>query len=250
MSADGTPRNAHIMSTIASEYQKLKFSVSLEIFHFTLCVNKDKQSKQLELERARSIYQEYMEENKPVTKVALFEMQDPKFVQRSGGLKEIAVCSLFSATDITVRWEPDVHLSLIELALQLKLLVHNRKLQELGNQQMENASNVGDAISKSEMESGHFEKKKKKEHIFAVDVEMLNVSAELGDGVDARIQIQSIFSENARIGVLLEGLMFSFNRARIFKSSRTQISRIPRVSTSEPDAKGAVITIWDFLLMV
>ncbi|KAK4274188.1 hypothetical protein QN277_017454 [Acacia crassicarpa] len=248
MSADGTPRNAHIMSTISSEYQKLKFSVFLEIFHFTLCVNKEKQSKQLELERARSIYQEYMEENRPVTKVALFEMQGPKFVQRSGGLKEIAVCSLFSATDITVKWEPDVHLSLVELALQLKLLVHNRKLQELGNQQMEKASNVGDAISRSEMESGHFEKKKKKEHIFAIDVEMLNVSAELGDGVDASIQIQSIFSENARIGVLLEGLMFSFNRARIFKSSRTQISRIPRVSTSEPDAKGALITIWDFVI--
>ncbi|XP_028802142.1 protein SABRE [Neltuma alba] len=248
MSADGTPRNAQIMSTIASEYQKLKFSVSLEIFHLTLCVNKEKQSKQLELERARSIYQEYMEESRPVTKVALFEMQNSKFVQRSGGHKEIAVFSLFSATDITVRWEPDVHLSLIELVLQLKLLVHNRKLQELGNQHMEGASNGGDAISKSEMESGHLEKKKKKENIFAIDVELLNVSAELGDGVDASIQIQSIFSENARIGVLLEGLMFSFNGARIFKSSRTQISRIPRVAASETDAKGAVITIWDFVI--
>lgn len=247
-SADGTPRSAHIMSTIANE--KLKYSVSLEIIHFSLCVNKEKQSKQVELERARSIYQEYMEEDTPVTKVALFDMQNAKFVQRSGGIKEIAICSLFSSTDITVRWEPDLHLSLIELVLQLKLLIHNRKLQELGNDQKEDASNVKDTNLKSDTteESGHLEKPKKKEHIFAVDVEMLNISAEAGDGVDAIVQIQSIFSENAKIGVLLEGFMFSFNGARIFKSSRMQISRIPRVSTSAPDAEEPVIKIWDCVI--
>ncbi|KAF7817045.1 protein SABRE isoform X1 [Senna tora] len=246
--ADGTPRKAHVMSTIANE--KLSYSVSLEIFHFNLCVNKEKQSTQMELERARSIYQEYMEEDRPVTEVALFHMQNVKFVQRSGGLKEIAICSLFSATDITVRWEPDVHLSLVELVLQLKLLVHNRKLQELGNEPKEDASNVKDANLKNEstVESAQLEKHKKKEHIFAVDVEMLNISAELGDGVEAIVRIQSIFSENARIGVLLEGLVFCFNGARLFKSSRMQISRIPRVSASASDAKGPVPNIWDCVI--
>ncbi|RZC15868.1 Protein SABRE isoform B [Glycine soja] len=248
--ADGTPRNANIMSTISDEYQKLKYSVSLEIFQFSLCVNKEKQSTQMELERARSVYQEYMEENRPVTNVALFDMQNAKFVQRSGGLKDIAVCSLFSATDITVRWEPDVHLSLVELVLQLKLLVHNSKLQEHGNEHMVDVSHVQDASWKKEVttESGHLEKQKKKESIFAVDVEMLSISAGLGDGVDAMVQVQSIFSENARIGVLLEGLMLSFNGARIFKSSRMQISRIPSVSASASDTKGHVVTTWDWVV--
>ncbi|XP_028235687.1 protein SABRE-like isoform X5 [Glycine soja] len=250
VSADGTPRNANIMSTISDEYQKLKYSVSLEIFQFSLCVNKEKQSTQMELERARSVYQEYMEENRPVTNVALFDMQNAKFVQRSGGLKDIAVCSLFSATDITVRWEPDVHLSLVELVLQLKLLVHNSKLQEHGNEHMVDVSHVQDANWKKEVtiESGHLEKPKKKESIFAVDVEMLSISAGLGDGVDAMVQVQSIFSENARIGVLLEGLMLSFNGARIFKSSRMQISRIPSVSASTSDTKGHAVTTWDWVV--
>ncbi|XP_061371719.1 protein SABRE isoform X2 [Gastrolobium bilobum] len=250
VSADGTSRNAYIMSTVSNEYHKLKYSVSLEIFQFNLCVNKEKQSTQMELERARSVYQEYMEENRPVTKVALFDMQNAKFVQRSGGLKEVAVCSLFSATDITVRWEPDVHLSLVELVLQLKLLVHNSKLQEHGSEHMGDVSHVRDANWKNEttVESGHLEKQKKKESIFAVDVEMLSISAGLGDGVDAMVQVQSIFSENARIGVLLEGLMLSFNGARIFKSSRMQISRIPSVSAGVSDTKGHVVTTWDWVI--
>ncbi|KAE9609094.1 putative FMP27, GFWDK domain-containing protein [Lupinus albus] len=250
VSANGTPRNADIMSSLSDEYRKLKYSVSLEIFQLNLCMNKEKQSTQVELERAKSIYQEYMEENKPVTKVALFDMQNAKFVRRSGGLKEIAVCSLFSATDITVRWEPDVHLSLIELVLQLKLLVHNCKIQERGNEHMEDMSHVQDGNWKNEatFESGHLEKQKKKESIVAVDVEMLSISAELGDGVDAMVQVQSIFSENACIGVLLEGLLFSFNGSRILKSSRMQISRIPSVSAGASDAKGHVGTIWDWVI--
>ncbi|KAJ7958900.1 Golgi-body localization protein domain isoform 1 [Quillaja saponaria] len=247
-SADGTPRCANIMSTVSNECQKLKYSISLDIFHFSLCVNKEKQSTQVELERARSFYQEYLEEHKPVPNVALFDLQNAKFVRRSGGLKEIAVCSLFSATDIAVRWEPDVHLSLIELVLQLKLVVHNQKLQEHGAPHMEDRDNVTDADWKKEAhtDSGNLEKHKK-ESIFAVDVEVLSISAEVGDGVDALVQVQSIFSENARIGVLLEGLMLSFNGSRLFKSSRMQISRIPSVSHTS-DAKIPVVTTWDWVI--
>ncbi|KAI4307517.1 hypothetical protein L6164_030695 [Bauhinia variegata] len=249
VSADGSPRNANIMSTISDEYQKLKYSVSLEMYHLNLSLNKEKQSTQIQLESARSIYQEYMEENRPVTKLALFDMQNAKFVKRSGGLKEVSVCSLFSATNIALGWGPDVHLSLIELVLQLKLMVHKSKLQEQGNEYMEDVSNVTDTnLKKDTVETGHLEKHKKKESIFAVDVEMLSISAELGDGVDALVQVQSIFSENARIGVLLEGLMLSLNGCRTFKSSRMQISRIPSVSTSSTDAKGSVVTTWDWVI--
>lgn len=250
VSADGTPRTANVMSSISEESSKLRYSISLDIFHFSLCVNKEKQSTQVELERARSIYQEHLEGNKPGTKVVLFDMQNAKFVRRSGGLKEISVCSLFSATDITVRWEPDMHLAVLELVLQLKLLVQSQKLPVHGNEYKEDVSSVRDAEQKKEAttESGHLDKNKKKESIFAVDVEMLSIYAEVGDGVDAMVQVQSIFSENARIGILLEGLILSFNRARIFKSSRMQISRIPSGSTCLSDGNIPAVTTWDWVI--
>ncbi|XP_062099220.1 protein SABRE [Humulus lupulus] len=250
VSADGTPRCADIMSTLSDACKKLKYSISLDIFHFSLCVNKEKQSTQMELERARSIYQEYLDEQKPETKMTLFDMQNAKFVRRSGGLKEISVCSLFSATDITVRWEPDVHLMLLELSLKMKLLVHNQKLRQHSNEFMGDACSMRDAEEKKDAtaESGTSDKHKKKESIFAVDVEMLIISAEVGDGVDALVQVQSIFSENARIGVLLEGLILCFNGSRVFKSSRMQISRIPSVSMGSSDVKGPVNNTWDWVI--
>ncbi|CAJ2657974.1 unnamed protein product [Trifolium pratense] len=248
-SEDGTPRTAKIVSTVSDDYQKLKYCISLEIFQIKLCVNKMKQSTQIELERATSIYQEYVEENRPMTKVALFDTKNIKFVKRlGGGPKENSACSLFSATDITMRWEPDVHLSLIELVLQLKLVAHNKKLEERGNEHVEGSSNVRDTNCKNEATTESRNLEKKKGSIFAVDVETLNISAELGDGVDAMVQVQSIFSENASIGVLFEGLMVNFCGARILKSSRMQISRIPSISASASDAKETVATTWDWVI--
>ncbi|KAL6983113.1 hypothetical protein U1Q18_016507 [Sarracenia purpurea var. burkii] len=251
VSADGTPRTANIMPTNYDELKKLKYSVSLDIFHYSLCINKEKQSMQMELQRARSIYQEYVKDDKPGMKVALFDMQNAKFVRRSGGLKEIDMCSLFSATDITVRWEPDVHIALFELMLRVKLLIHNQKLQGFDDNHMEDTSGVQGSKQKKDnsVESVQYEKqKKKRESLFAVDVEMLNIYAQAGDGVDAIVQVQSIFSENASIGVLLEGLILSFNEARVLKSSRMQISRIPNVSGGSSDAKLEAATTWDWVI--
>ncbi|KAK7301095.1 hypothetical protein RJT34_11955 [Clitoria ternatea] len=246
VSEDGTPRTANVVSTVSDDCEKLKYCISLEIFHFKLCVNKEKQSTQVELERVRTIYQEYMEENRPVSELALFDMKNAKFVQRLG-LKDNASCSLFSATDITARWEPDLQISIVELVLQLKLMVHNTKLQERGNEHVEDVSHTKDANLKKEATVGSAQPVKKKS-TFAVDVETLNIYAELGDGVDAMVQVQSIFSENARIGVLLEALVFNFNGARIIKSSRMQISRIPRASDDASDGKEPVATTWDYVI--
>ncbi|PIA56244.1 hypothetical protein AQUCO_00700527v1 [Aquilegia coerulea] len=252
VSADGSPREANIKSTMSNGSKSLRYSVSLDIFHFSLCVNKEKQSTQIEVERARSIYYEYLEADTPQTKVTLFDMKNSKFVRRSGGLNEIAVCSLFSATDISVRWEPDVHLSLFELVLRLKLLVHNLKLQgrDLEIKEASSSGKVSEPDNKTNIDSTRIDKHKKRENVFAVDVEILSISAEVGDGVEAVVHVQSIFSENARIGVLLEGLMLSFNEARVFKSTRMQISRIPNssVSSSSCDAKAQIPTTWDWVI--
>lgn len=249
VSADGTPRTAYINSTIADEYKKLKYSVSLDIFHLGFSMNKEKKSTQMELERARSVYQEYLDDSNPVTKVPLLDMQNLKLVRRSGGLKEIAVCSLFSATDISVRWEPDVHIALFELGLHVKSLVNNHKLQLQKDEKI--ISNIVQIEEKKEVsaESLQSEKQhKKKESIFAIDVEMLTVSAEAGDGVETMVQVQSIFSENARIGMLLEGLILTFNGARVFKSSRMQISRVPNTSNNAPNSKTETGTVWDWVI--
>ncbi|KAL9684811.1 hypothetical protein QQ045_022252 [Rhodiola kirilowii] len=250
VSADGTPRTADIASTTDSR-DKLKFSVSLGITHLSLCLNKEKQSSEIKLERASSFYQEYLEGDNMGSKFALLDMQKAKFVKRSGGLKDTYDCSLFSTTNIAVGWEPDVHLSLVELALHLKSMINNHKLQGFDSEFMGSISDTTNTDQRKETvtESGKTEKRhKKKESVIAVDVEMLSVSAGVGDGVDAVVQIQSIFSENARIGVLLEGLMLSFNRARVFNSSRIQISRIPKAPVKSPDGKVPAVTAWDWVI--
>ncbi|KAJ0735220.1 putative FMP27, GFWDK domain-containing protein [Helianthus annuus] len=232
---DGTLRTAKVAS--ATEYKTVTCSVGLEIIQLSLSLNKEKQSTQVELERVTSAYREITtkdDEDRCSPNVALFDMQKAKFVKRAGGgHKEVSsICSLFSATTITARWEPDVHLALVELGLRLKLLMHNHKLQE--QQQEQEQEITKDRERPSVVEKSQ---KKKKESLFAIDVEMLTVTAEAGDGVETMIQVQSIFSENARIGVLLEGLLFSFNSVRVFKSGRMQLSRIPNGSVK-----------WDYVI--
>jgi hypothetical protein len=77
--------------------------------------------------------------------------------------------------------------------------------------------------------------------IFAIDVEMLRVSAELADGVEANMHAQSIFTENTKIGVLSEGFSLSLNGARVLSSTRIQVSCIPLGNGSlcevEPSSK-------------
>ncbi|XP_058221220.1 protein SABRE-like isoform X1 [Rhododendron vialii] len=250
LSADGAPRSANIMSTISDECKKLKYCISLDIFQFSTSMDREKQSTQMELERARSIYQEYLDDDRSGAICALFDMQNAKLL-RSGGLKEITIRYLFSATDIAIRWEPDVHIALFELVLQVKLLIHNHKFQGFDEIPMENTSSVRGNEQKKEtsVETIQYGKqKKKRESIFVVDLEMLSISAEVGDGVDAMVQVQSIFTENASIGVVLEGLVLSFNDARVFKSSRIQISRIPNVSAGSSDAEVGAATSWDWVI--
>ncbi|MQM05224.1 hypothetical protein Taro_038036, partial [Colocasia esculenta] len=247
---DGEPRRANIISTLSSAHKQLKYSTSLDVFHLSLSVNKEKKSTQLEIERARSIFQEFHQEQIPGSKVTLFDMQNAKLVRRTGGFNEISVCSLFSATDITLRWEPDAHLALHDLVLRLKLLINNQKVQVTDNEVKVGLNNPKSAEANKEADHVQSDKQhKKKESIFAVDIEMLRVSAELGDGVETMVHVQSIFSENARIGILLEGFFLSFNEARVLKSSRMQISRIPvSITNNLHDAKVNLATTWDWVI--
>ncbi|CAN1185325.1 Protein SABRE [Linum perenne] len=253
-SDDGTPRTAEVISTVVGDHKKVGYSVSLEIIRFSLCVNKGKQATEFEIERARSTYEEFLEEEHKkidAAKVTMLDIHKAKYVKRAGGLKGVAVCSLISAMNINLGWEPDLQISLVELMLRLKAVAHNQKLKVCENEQQRmgdsSSTDVEQSKKETESEANMDKHSKKKESIYAVDVEMLSISLAAGDGVDVVVQVHSIFSENARIGVLLEGLLVIINGTRVVKSSRMQISRIPSGSSSDSKAVPPSLK-WDWVI--
>jgi hypothetical protein len=176
-------------------------------------------------------------------------MHNAKLVRRSGGLNEIDVCSLFSATHISLGWEPDVHLSFYELFLRLRSLVYAQRHKEPESGCNKGISSVKDGGPSEKInQSNSVNKQKKKESMFAIDVETLTISAEVGDGVEVKLEAQSIFSENACIGVLLEGLMLAFNGSRVFKTTRMQVSRIPTATNLSDAVPVMTDGPWDWVV--
>ena len=244
VSPDGVPRKATITSTMGSDNKCLKYLACLEIYHLSSSMNRSKKSFQMEIQRTKAVYEELPKEESPSIKVIVFDVKNAKLVRRTGGFNEISVCSLFSASDITMRWEPDAHLALYELFLRLKLILHDQKLK-LGNHDKGLTTDTNEEITEeAQLNRTH----KTRDSVFAIDVEMLRLSAEAADGVEAMVHVQSIFSENARIGVLLEGLIFTLNEARVLKSSRMQISRVPVSIASPHDPRAQVVSTWDWLV--
>ncbi|KAJ3674692.1 hypothetical protein LUZ60_005308 [Juncus effusus] len=217
VSSDGTARKANISSVFPPNCKTMKFCASVVVSHLSVCFDKERESTQVELERAKSVFEEFPEGNKESVKLTLFDLQNAKVVHRTAGMADFVVCTLFSATDIAIQWDPDVYLALYESFIRFKSLMRNMKPK--GSENYSEGKNV---ISEKEKKQGG-----KKESILAIDVEVLNVSAELADGVKGKLFVQSIFTENVKIGLLMEGLIFSFNDARVLKSTRLQISRIP-----------------------
>ncbi|WZZ08141.1 hypothetical protein YC2023_094062 [Brassica napus] len=201
-------------------------SVSLEVTGFSYSLNKDKHSTEMEFLGGKAIYQLYI----PCSKVTLFDMHNAKLTRLSGGLD---INFLLSAADITLGWEPDVHLYLYGLYLRLSSLAYAQNAEE-----HECAAGSVD-VQTTERKS-----------IFAIDVEMLTISAGLGDGVEVKFNARSIFTENAFIGMLVEELMLALNGSRVLKTTRMQLSRIPTVSLDLSDDIVPVRTSgpWDWVV--
>lgn len=234
VSADGTQRTASITSEPPGIGRNLRFTSSLVISHLAVCVDKEKKSTQAELERVKAMYEE---DHSSGVKVTLLDMQNAKIVRRSGGLTDVAVCSLFSATDINIRWEPDAHLALFETFIRFKWFLHHNKIQSSEKLMTETGSIKENEHVNIAAGSVKPQKSDKRGSIFAVDVEVLRISAELADGVEANMHVQSIFTENAKIGVLSEGLSVSLNGARVLNSTRIQVSCIPFSTANSLSAK-------------
>lgn len=256
----GKPRMANVKSASSGcEGLELKYITSLDFFHFSLCTNRDKNATQVELERGRVIYQELSEE-KIFADVTLMALQNGKVVYQGANMNGITGCSLVSATDVTIRWEPDVHLVLLEIMFRLDSLLEEQR--NLSRAYIRDTFNIGEDFlcgGTRKNAVGDFqdavrpEKKYPKELVLAVDIEHLNLSAGLADGVECLVQVQSIFSEDAKIGILLEDLKISFNDATVLKSNRLQISRIPTspdslISSGSFDAESKSPITWDCIV--
>ncbi|XP_074579905.1 protein SABRE-like [Curcuma longa] len=249
--ADGKLREASISSLSSNSCKLLNFSTSVDILHLRFVFNKEKQSMQIEVDSTNSFYSEYTEEQNPGTEITLLTMQKAKFVRRSSGHNDMVLCSLLNVTDLSIRWEPDVHLALQEFAMSLKYLMSNQKNHSTDHLMKAEAIDTA-AVPNKELisdQSPTEKQQKKRDSIFAIDLEMLKVSAGLADGVETVIHVQSIFSENAKIGVLFEEVMISFNEARMFRTSRLQVSRIPATSIQNlQDSKSQMATARDWVI--
>lgn len=255
----GKPRMANVKSTGCGCEGLLKYITSLDFFHFSLCTNRDKNATQVELERGRVIYQELSKE-KRFADVTLMALQNGKVVYQGTNMNGVTGCSLVSATDVTIRWEPDVHLVLLEIMFRLESLLEEQK--NLSRAYIRDTFNIGEDFlcgGTRKNAVGDFqdpvrpEKQYPKELVLAVDIEHLNLSAGLADGVECLVQVQSIFSEDAKIGILLEYLKISFNDATVLKSNRLQISRIPTspdslASSRSFDSESKSSITWDCIV--
>ncbi|CAL4930998.1 unnamed protein product [Urochloa decumbens] len=245
---NGSPRMAYVNSTSLPDHKNVHFSTSLEIYQFCVSLNKAKHSMQVELENFRVTHKEDQLDNKPVEETKLFDVRKAKFVQRSGGQNDVAACSLINVTDIAIRYEPDPYLELLEVATRLKSVLHRIKLQNSVTEVKDDTLSM-DIPAKKEDHGQQDKAQRKRESVIALDLESLKISGEFADGVEAMVQVGSIFSENAKIGVLVEGLVVSFCGAWLFKSSRMQLSRIPvSVSDSHPDKKLQSAAVCDWVI--
>jgi hypothetical protein len=239
---------AYVNSTSLPDHKNVHFSTSLEIHEFCVSLNKAKHTTQVELESFRLTHKEDQLDNKPVEETKLFDVRKAKFVQRSGGQNDAAACSLINVTDIALRYEPDPCLELLEVATRLKSVLHRIKLQNSVTE-VKDVTLSMDIPEKKEDHGQQEKAQRKRESVIAIDLESLKISGELADGVEAMVQVGSIFSENAKIGVLVEGLAVSFCGAWILKSSRMQLSRIPvSVSDSHPDKKLQSAAVCDWVI--
>ncbi|XP_057820697.1 protein SABRE isoform X2 [Cryptomeria japonica] len=247
---EGKPRVAYVKSSSSRDTRlELKCITSFNIVHFSLCRDKNANSTQLELERGKIMYQE-VAGDKTFVDLTLLALQSGKVVYQIPNNNGITRCALVCATDVTIRWEPDVHLVLYETMLRMKSLLQEQK--NLSHAYVTNTlifntdeDFLFEGIRKPT--GGDFQgparndKQHNKELVLAIDIEQLTLSASLADGVECLVKVQSIFSEDAKIGMLLEDLGLSLNEATVFKSNRLQISRIP----TSPEGSTGTISRFD-----
>ncbi|KAJ7565154.1 hypothetical protein O6H91_02G050400 [Diphasiastrum complanatum] len=231
---DGKLRTASVKATTFKgtilSGGKCKILIDLPALH--VFVDRDKDITQLDLERGKLVYHELDNKNTIFVERTLFGLQNVKFVVKPARVaNETRKHSILSATEITAWWEPDVHLFFNLISLQLKQLLELRKSTRASFPIVNDCSSDKKMIVEDKFTSSSQTQSATKlswwKTAVAVDIEVLRMRAELADGVEGAICIQSIFSEDAEIGILFEDVEVSLNNATVVRNERLQISRVP-----------------------
>lgn len=250
---DDSLRTASIYFARGDSFRS-KYRAGLELTHFSLCFDKEPKGVNVKVERGRLLYEELDCRDKVLAETIAFSVQIVEVLyQPTAPGSEKGNCALVSVNDVTGRWEPDLHLFFHEVGLQFKRLLDWRKSFR------NNLSSAQENLTPGKPPSGESTSKRSKSKVeVAIDIEGLIFTVEIGDGAEMELQVQSIFSEDAQIGLLAEATKLFLNKALLLSSDRLQISRIPylpelaKENTCENDAarnSGVVGThYWDCVI--
>ncbi|XP_024390151.1 protein SABRE isoform X3 [Physcomitrium patens] len=221
---DGSDRKAWIRVARGSRLRS-KYKAGLELTRLSLCFDKEPKGVKVKVERGNLLYQELDSRDKILAETTAFGVQIMEVLYQPAAVgSEKGNCVLVSVSDIAARWEPDVHLFFHEVGLQFKRLLDWRKSFR------NNLSSVQEDFVPGKTSSVESTSKRSKGKVeVAIDIEGLVFTCEIGDGAELMVQIQSIFSEDAQIGVLAEQTKLFLNNALLLSSERLQVSRIPYV---------------------
>ncbi|EFJ28828.1 hypothetical protein SELMODRAFT_146641 [Selaginella moellendorffii] len=201
--------------------QKLTVTFSLIV----VSLDREKKTTLLELESGRMLYEEVGADEKNVAEKTLLAMHAVKLIHRPAKLaNDVVMHFLLSARNVSLHWDPDVHLFFYQLSLGVKELLRNRGAAK-------NPKKAATSKSKA---------------YYAVDIEDMNINAELADGVEGSVHIQSLFSEDAVVGMLFETVEVAFNKAAVARIDRLQVSRVPSLLQEQDMSRGR--QLWDIVI--
>jgi len=229
-SSDGSLRTAMIHVTKGNRLRS-KYNAIAELAHLNLCFDKEVHSFTVEVERGSLLYQELAPRDKVLGDITAFRVQNLEVIYQPavvGG--ENGNLALVSATGVMTRWEPDLHLLCHEVGLQTKGLLDFRKSllrKERNSPLIAAAMKVVETKETIEQNSSKV--------TVALDVEGFDFIAEVADGVELVLHVDSLFSEDAEIGLLLENSLLTLNSATVLSSESLQISRIPVADEQHKD---------------
>lgn len=254
--SDGKPRIASIKVAKFDgiEGSGLICKSTIDIAHLQLHIDRDKDDTQVDLKRLRATYEELGPEMKPITEVVIAALQSGKVVYRMAIVGNGVPGCLICISDLRGRWEPDIHLFFLDALMRLRTCFQKQKQSMYSDQRalkkdgMRLPSNVSESAQSSV---------KRNSVAVAVDLEHIDLSAALADGVEASLSIASMFSEDLKVGILLEELKVALNGATVMKSKRLQIARLPCFIQNNIETTGVqecskcgteIASCWDYLI--
>lgn len=248
---DGQPRMASIKAVMFDgiEGSGLICKSTIDIAHFQLCIDRDKGITQVDLQRMKTSYHELGSAMQLVNEVNVAALQSGKIVYQTVAMSDGVPGCLICATDVRGRWEPDIQLFFHDIFVRLKIFIEKQKqlLHPAETATVQKSSKGSDADHKRVKNHGP---------AVAVDIHGFDFSAALADGVEGSLSIASVFSEDFRIGIVLEQLKVALNSATVLRSKCLQAACLPsfiqnkNADSSEQDCLNseAEIPCWDYLI--